>query len=111
MRSQHDSLPGCRRPRLDGGSLAVPRSRGEAAATRAGQLRRAGDRPGKNDLTRETSLMNRNASTADRDSSLATFAAELTQAAYAVALRHERPDSWIDLELDLWRALGDTVQR
>jgi hypothetical protein len=42
---------------------------------------------------------------------LETLVAELTDAAYAVALRHKKPGSWIDLELDLWRALGETVQK
>jgi hypothetical protein len=47
----------------------------------------------------------------DRHTSLDTLAAKLTDAAYSVALRHERRSSWVDLELDLWRALGETVQR
>jgi hypothetical protein len=43
----------------------------------------------------------------DRD----RFLAELTNAAYSVALRYQRPGSWIDLELDIWKALGATVQQ
>ena len=43
----------------------------------------------------------------DRD----RFLAELTNAAYSVALRYQRPGSWIDLELDIWKALGTTVHR
>jgi hypothetical protein len=42
---------------------------------------------------------------------LDTFAAELTDAAYPVALRHGSGDSWVDLELDLWRVLAETVKR
>ena len=45
------------------------------------------------------------------NTSLDDLTAELTAAAYSVALRHEKPDSWIDLELDLWRAMGEAVQR
>ncbi len=52
-----------------------------------------------------------NRPTGDRDGPLDTFAAELTSAAYRVALRHAPSNSWIDLELELWRALGDVVKR
>jgi hypothetical protein len=45
-----------------------------------------------------------------RDDLLETFAAELTLAAYRVALRTRTRGSWLDLELDLWRALADTVK-
>jgi hypothetical protein len=44
-------------------------------------------------------------------SSLASFTAKLTDAAYAVALRHGVSGSWIDLQLDLWRALTEAVER
>jgi hypothetical protein len=47
----------------------------------------------------------------DRDAYVENLAAELTDAAYPVALRHGVAGSSIDLELDLWKALGDTVQR
>ena len=47
----------------------------------------------------------------ERDTFLKSLAAELTDAAYAVALRHEKPDSWVELELELWKAMGETVQR
>jgi hypothetical protein len=46
----------------------------------------------------------------DRDALLETFAAELTLAAYCVALRTKTQGTWLDLELDLWRALADTVK-
>jgi hypothetical protein len=46
----------------------------------------------------------------NRDALLETFAAELTLAAYCVALRTRTRGSWLDLELDLWRALADTVK-
>ena len=72
----------------------------------------SGKSPGKNGLTTENSLMNDNSSTiGNRETSLDTFAAELTRAAYCIALRHKKPGSWVDLELDLWKALGETVQR
>jgi hypothetical protein len=39
------------------------------------------------------------------------FVADLTEAAYPVALRHSGGDEWLDLELDLWRVLHETVQK
>ncbi len=42
--------------------------------------------------------------------SLDAFAAELSDAAYQVALRHGQVDSWIDLELGLWRAMATKVR-
>jgi hypothetical protein len=39
------------------------------------------------------------------------LAAELAEAAYLVALRHGVGGSWVDLELDLWQVLADTVRR
>ena len=46
-----------------------------------------------------------------RDALLESFASELTLAAYRVALRARAHESWLDLELDLWKALGDKVQK
>ncbi len=46
----------------------------------------------------------------DREALLESFAAELTLAAYRVALRTRTQGTWLDLELDLWRALADTVK-
>src|SRR5262249_1458932 len=48
---------------------------------------------------------------ADRDALLETFAAELTVAAYDVALRARIGGSWVDLELGLWKVLADKVKR
>ena len=42
---------------------------------------------------------------------LEVFAAELTAAAYPVALRHGIGDKWLDLELGLWRVLTETVKK
>jgi hypothetical protein len=47
----------------------------------------------------------------DRDTLLENFAADLTNAAYPIALRHGMTGSWLDLELGLWRALAETVNR
>ena len=46
----------------------------------------------------------------NRDALLEALAAELTLAAYRVALRTRTEGTWLDLELDLWRALADTVK-
>jgi hypothetical protein len=45
------------------------------------------------------------------DPALETFVAELTDAAYSVALRHGAGQSWVELELDLWEALAETVRK
>ena len=45
------------------------------------------------------------------DGFLETFAAELTLAAYRVALRTRAQGTWLDLELGLWSALAETVKR
>jgi hypothetical protein len=56
--------------------------------------------------------MNDNArATAARDALLDTFTADLTRAAYDVALRHGAAGTWLDLDLDLWQALANTVKR
>jgi hypothetical protein len=48
---------------------------------------------------------------ADADQSLAGLAAELTAAAYPVALRHAGGQRWLELELELWRALTEAVKK
>jgi hypothetical protein len=47
----------------------------------------------------------------NRETLLESSAAELTSAAYAVALRHHVEDNWLDLELELWEALKETVKK
>ena len=47
----------------------------------------------------------------NRDILLENFAAELTRAAYTVALKHGMAGSWIKVELDLWRGLAETVKK
>ena len=47
----------------------------------------------------------------DAEQSLACLAAELTAAAYPVALRHTVGDRWLELQLELWRVLTETVEK
>jgi hypothetical protein len=47
----------------------------------------------------------------DRDIRLEDFAAELTNALYPLVLRREPTEMWVDVELGLWRALAQTVER
>jgi hypothetical protein len=55
--------------------------------------------------------MNDNAASAcDREPARERFVAELTAAAYEAALRHGGTDSWLTLELDLWRVLDETLK-
>jgi hypothetical protein len=46
----------------------------------------------------------------DRGIPLDTLAAEFTTVAHAVALRHGVGGKWLDLQLDLWRSLAETVR-
>jgi hypothetical protein len=55
--------------------------------------------------------MNANKRTScDWDTLLVAFAAELTNAAYGVAIQHGMTGSWVDLELELWKTLAERVQ-
>jgi predicted lysophospholipase L1 biosynthesis ABC-type transport system permease subunit len=54
-------------------------------------------------------FMNAQATTGEDVPFLETLAAELTDAAYPIDLRHGIAGSWVDLELDLWRVLNTTV--
>jgi hypothetical protein len=47
----------------------------------------------------------------NRETLLESSAAELTNAAYAVALRHGVEDNWLDLELELWEAMKEAVKK
>jgi carbon storage regulator len=40
-----------------------------------------------------------------------SLAADLTDVAYRVALRHGMGDQWLDLELDLWAALTEALEK
>ena len=44
------------------------------------------------------------------NATLEDFAAQLTRAAYCVALRHGVKDSWLDVEIELWRVLADGLK-
>jgi len=55
--------------------------------------------------------MDVNTATHPRGDLIETVAAELTEAAYPVVLRHGTVDSWVDLELELWKVLSETLQR
>jgi hypothetical protein len=46
-----------------------------------------------------------------RDTFLDNLGAELTEAAYPVMLRHGAVDSWLDLQLELWKVLDETVKK
>jgi hypothetical protein len=45
----------------------------------------------------------------DRDAQLERIAAELTLVAYRVALRTRKRGTWLDLQLDLWREMAETL--
>ena len=63
-------------------------------------------------LTTERPIMSDNhGAPCDRDIRLENLAAELTHAAYGVALRHGLEDRWLDLELELWKALEEAVKK
>jgi hypothetical protein len=49
--------------------------------------------------------------TRNQESFLESFSAELTEAAYGVALHQGTRATWIDLELTLWRELTQTVHK
>jgi hypothetical protein len=50
-----------------------------------------------------------NAAAAGAARELTTFVADLTDAAYGAVLRHGISGSWIDLQLDVWKALAASV--
>ena len=45
------------------------------------------------------------------DTRLENFAAQFSLAAYHVALRHGAAEVWIEVELEFWRALAETVKK
>jgi hypothetical protein len=47
----------------------------------------------------------------DRDILLENFAAELTSAVYPLVLRRGPKGLWVNVELGLWRALAETLQK
>jgi hypothetical protein len=65
----------------------------------------------KSNVTAQKPFMNDTArANADRAVLLKAFVAELSSAAYHVALRHGA-GTWLDLQLRLWQTLADTVEQ
>ena len=56
-------------------------------------------------------MTDKHSASRSRDTLLDNFAAEVTSTAYAVALRHSVEDKWLDLQLELWEALKETVKK
>jgi hypothetical protein len=66
----------------------------------------------RNGFSEERLFVDSNNSTiGSRDTFLENFGAELTEAVYPVLLRHGAVDSWLDLELELWKVLKETVKK
>src|SRR5262245_11821746 len=59
--------------------------------------------------TEDTPMTLDNSADFDAGQVLTSFAADLTDAAYSVVLRHGIGGSWIDLQLDVWRVLAATI--
>ena len=57
------------------------------------------------------SMNNRHTTQSDQDALLATFAAELTEAAYPIALKYGVSGSSLDLELEIWKTLTELVRK
>ena len=56
--------------------------------------------------------MNANIATATRSvAALEAFAAELADAAFPVALEHGAGTDWLDVKLEMWRALDRAVKK
>jgi len=47
----------------------------------------------------------------EQDPVLENLAADLTEVAYQVALRHGVGNQWLELQLDLWGALTEAILR
>jgi hypothetical protein len=47
----------------------------------------------------------------ERSHDLQDLVAELSVAAYPLALQHKDKKEWLELELDLWKVLGQTVKK
>jgi hypothetical protein len=57
------------------------------------------------------SMNKRNTKQSDEDAVLDTFAAELTEAAYPIALKYGVLGSSLDLELEIWKTLTALVRK
>ena len=49
--------------------------------------------------------------TRNRDIQLENFAADLTDVAYQMALRHGASERWLELEVDLWGAMTEAIEK
>src|ERR1043165_7302270 len=47
----------------------------------------------------------------DLNGQVENFVAELTHAVHLLVLQRGRKDSWLDLELELWRVVSDAVKK
>jgi hypothetical protein len=56
-------------------------------------------------------MSNRRTTQSDQDALLDTFAAELTEAAYPIALKYGVLGSSLDLELEIWKTLTALVRK
>jgi hypothetical protein len=62
-------------------------------------------------FTGESTMNVERSAMAEPDDSLENLAAELTDAAYRVALERGFGDKWLDLQLDLWGALTQAIEK
>jgi hypothetical protein len=46
---------------------------------------------------------------ADQNEKMEHLSAELASSVYQVTLRETKPQSWLDLELDLWKAISNKL--
>ncbi|HUE14225.1 MAG TPA: hypothetical protein VMR25_08685 [Planctomycetaceae bacterium] len=56
-------------------------------------------------------MTNRHTTQSDQDALLDAFAAELTEAAYPIALKYGVLGSSLDLELEIWKTLTALVRK
>jgi hypothetical protein len=56
-------------------------------------------------------MPNNHSSTRSRNAFLKSLGAELTEAVYPVMLRYGAIDNWLDLQLELWKAIDETVKK
>ena len=56
-------------------------------------------------------MIDNHCTSCDRDTRIENFAAELTRAVYPLVLRRGLKDSWIRMELGLWRAVAEVLKK
>jgi hypothetical protein len=61
--------------------------------------------------SKSVAMNKRNTTPSDEDVLLDTFAAELTEAAYPIALKYGVIGSSLDLELEIWKTLTEVVRK